>query len=228
MTSNYTERKFAYGFYGPAIPNPGKESWQPSRQTARGEQRIIAFLEEMLQEGRGYQVRLGTITTPVAVDSVMTNSAAELCYDALAGLTIIPVGLGVAARQLATANTFGVALKGVGEVSSAGTAFVPLPLLQGGDGASGSARAANDGGVTVTAELATTTVRIFEYEDTRTQTPTDADVDLGTATVAAQTAKLNYVGKGPACIYLQIAATSAFPLTHSHLDVLELLSVSIG
>jgi hypothetical protein len=220
--------KYNYGWYDPGLESPGRSSWQEQKINARGETRIIAFLEEMLQEGRGYQVRLGTVTVPVAVDSVITDATAELCYDAGAGLTIIPIGLGIAPRNIATATTFGAALKGVGEVSSAGTVFVPLPLLQGGDGASGSARAAATGGVTVKAELVTDTVKIFEFEETRTQTPVDGDVSLSLVTVAAQNAKLHYVGKGPACIYLQLAATTAFPLTHSHLDVLELLSTSIG
>ncbi len=217
-----------FGWVDSGLETPGQSTWQEEKISKRGEQRIISFLEEMLQEQRCYQVRLGTVTVPVAVDAVMTDANAELCYDALAGLTIIPIGIGIAPRSIATATTFGAALKGVGVVSSAGTAFTPLPLFQGGVGASGSARAANDGGVTVEAELATTTVKIFEYEETRTQTPTDADVFLAGVTVAAQNAKLHYIGKGPACIYLQLAATTAFPLTHSYLDVLELLSSSIG
>lgn len=223
-----TQPRQNLGFYDPDLETPGRSTWQEEKISARGEQRIISFIQEMLEEARGYQVRLGTVTVPVAVDNVMTDANAELCYDALDGLTIIPISLGIAPRSIATATTFGAALKGVGEVSSAGTAFTPLPLLQGGAGASGSARAANDGGVTVKVELATDTVKIFEYEETRTQTPTDADVFLAGVTVAAKAAKLHYIGKGPACIYLQLAATTAFPLTHSYLNVLELLSNSIG
>ena len=217
-----------YGWYDPGLESPGASSWQEEKISKRGEKRIIDFLSEMLQEGRCYQVRLGTVTTPVAMDSVLTDTNAELCYDALTGLTIIPIQLGVAAREIATATTVSAALKGVGAVSSAGTAFTPLPLLQGGAAASGSARAANNGGVTVTAEAATTTVRIFEYENVFTQAPTTINGNLTTLTIAAYVADLQYVGKGPACIYLQLAATTAFPLTHSHLNVLELLSSSVG
>lgn len=218
----------SYGWYDPGLENPGASSWQEQKISKRGEQRIIDFIAEMLQEGRCYQVRLGTVTTPVAMDSVITDTAAELCYDALSGLTIIPIQIGIAAREIATATTVGAALKGVGSVSSAGTAFAPLPLLQGGDGASGSARAANNGGVTVTAELATTTVRIFEYENVFTQAPTTINGNLTTLTIAAAAAQLQYIGKGPSCIYLQLGATTAFPLTHSHLNVMELASSSIG
>ncbi len=223
-----TDRRFNYGWVDSGLEVPGQSSWQEMKISKRGETRIIDFISEMLQEGRCYQVRLGTVTTPIAVDTVMTDAKAELCYDALAGLTIIPIDLGLAARGIATATTFGAALKGVAEVSSAGTDFPPLPLLSGGDGASGSARAAGQGGVTVKAELATDTVRIFEYEEVSTQTPVDGEGELKQLSAAAQTAKLHYIGKGPACIYLQLAATTAAPLTHSHLNVMELASTSIG
>lgn len=223
-----TDRRFNYGWYDPGLENPGLSSWQEQKITARGETRIIDFISEMLQEGRCYQVRLGTVTTPLAVDSVLTDAKAEMCYDALAGLTIIPIDIGIAARGIATATTFSAALKGVGEVSSAGATFAPLPLLQGGNGASGSARAAQTGGVTVKVELTTTTVRIWEFEEVSTQTPVDGERELTSLSNAAQNAKLHYVGKGPACVYLQLAATTAAPLTHSHLNVIELLSTSIG
>jgi hypothetical protein len=217
-----------FGWYDPGLEAPGSSSWQEEKISARGEQRIIDFISEMLQEARGYQVRLGTVTTPVAMDSVLTDAAAELCYDALAGLTIIPIKLSVAPREIATGLTVSVALKGVGTISSAGTAFIPLPLLQGGAGASGSARAANNGGVTVTAETTLNTVKIFEFESNFTQAPTTILGAMALLPVALANAKLQYIGKGPACIYLQLGAATAFPLTHSHLNVIELLSTSIG
>ncbi len=215
-------------WYDPGLELPGASSWVEAKGSVRGEQRIIDFLAEMLQEGRCFQVRLGTITTPVAMDSVLTDAAAELCYDAPTGLTIIPIQLGVAAREIATALTVSVALKGVGAISTAGTAFTPLPLLQGGAAASGSARAANNGGVTVAAELVTNTVRIFEYENVITEAPTTFNAGLTSLTIAAASAHLQYIGKGPACIYLQCGAGTAFPLTHSHLNVMELLTSAIG
>ena len=217
-----------YGWVDSGLENPGQSTWQQEKISKRGEKRIIDFLDEMLQEGRVFQVRLGTVTTPVAMDSVLTDTAAELCYDALAGLTIIPVKLGVAPREIATALTVSVALKGVGVVSSAGTVFAPLNLLQGGDGPSGTARAANNGGVTVQAELATDTRKIFEFESNFSQAPTTILGAMALLPVALANAKLQYIGKGPACIYLQLAAATAFPLTHSYLNVLELATTSIG
>ena len=65
-----------YGWYETALSSPGQASWQRSKQSIRGEQRVIDFLSEMLQESRGFQVRLGTVTTPVAMDSVLTDTKA--------------------------------------------------------------------------------------------------------------------------------------------------------
>ena len=214
------------GWVDPGQETSGNDTWQPLKQSRNGELRIIDYLREMLHEGRCYQVRVGTIATGIAMQDVIADATAEFCYDALSGLTIIPIDLGVAAREIATGLTVQVALKGVGVVSSAGTVFVPLPLLQGGAGASGSARAAA-GAVTVTAELATTTVRIFEYENNKTQAPTTFNAGLDGLPAACAGAKLQYEGKGPACIYFQAAATTAFPLYFAHLNVLELLSTSI-
>lgn len=220
MTSHHN-----YGWVDTGLESPGESSWQEEKISKRGERRIIDFISEMLQEGRGYQVRAGTIATGIAMQDVIADATAEMCYDALAGLTIIPIQLGVAAREIATATTVQVALKGVGEVSSAGTVFVPLPLLQGGNGASGSARVAA-GAVTVTAELATDTVRIFEYENVFTQAPTTINGVLTTLTIAAAAAQLQYIGKGPACVYFQAAATTAFPLYFAHLNIIEILTSS--
>ena len=197
--------------------------------TWRGELRTIDFITQMLLQGRCYQIRAGTIATGVAADSVLTDAAAEGCVDAVAGTTIIPINLGLTFDDIATATTVKAAVKAVGVVSSAGTAFVPLPLLQGGTAATSTARVANNGGVTVTAELATTTRRLWQYNSVSTQTPTtDTPPSAGSiASVAAGVADLNYVGKGAACVYVQVAATTAFPLYFFNLDYIEIPTVNL-
>ena len=197
--------------------------------STRGELRQVDFFTHMLLNGRFYQVRAGTIATGVAMDSTLTDAAAEMSVDAAAGTTIIPIRFGIAFDEIATALTVRVAVKAVGVVSSAGTAFTPLPLLQGGTAATSTARVANNGGVTVTAELATTTRRLFQYNSVYTQTPaTDlANSASGFATVAAAAADLRYVGKGAACVYVQAAATTAFPLYFAELDYIEIPTTNL-
>lgn len=210
--------------YGYHLSSSGVPTWIPERVTAQGERLMQDWLTYKLLQGKGFQIRAGTIATGVAMDSTVTDTAAEGCVDAVAGLTIVPINFNISFDEIATSTTNRVAVKAVGSVSSAGTVFTPLPLLQGGSAASASARVANNGGVTVAAELATTTRRLFQYNAVYTQTPaTDTSSTAGPlATVAAGAADLRYIGKGPACIYVQCAATTAFPLYFFSLDWVEM------
>ncbi len=66
------------------------------------------------------------------------------------------------------------------------------------------------GNVTVTAELATNTRRLFEYSNNFTEAPTTINGNLGLGTIAASTADLlRYIGVGPSCVYFQAAAATA-------------------
>lgn len=217
-----------YGLYDPSVPStaPGSASWNANRITKRGELRIIDFMSEMLMEGRLFQCRSGTIATGIAAQNVIADTTADMCVDASTGFTVIPVSFHAGFRDVATATTLQVAVKGVGAVSTAGTVFTLLPLKQGGAASSLSARVAADG-VTVTAELATTTVRLFESEVLQTQSATVLAVGQ-LVSIQAAASQLRYVGTGPACVYVQVASTTAQTLWFGSLDVLDLLSASIG
>jgi hypothetical protein len=189
---------------------------------------VIDFYTYMALTGHAYQIRAGTVATGLAADNVLTDTAANMCVDALTGTTIIPCSLRLAMLDVATGTNLQAAMKAVGVVSSAGTAFVPLPLLQGGSAAVSTARVATDGGVTVTAELATTTRRLWEFVALQTQSATVLAVGvLGTIAAAAYQPILPYIGKGPACVYVQIAATTAFTLHYGALDYIELPTASV-
>src|SRR3990167_6679872 len=96
-------------------------------------------LKGHLLEGRAFQVRAGTITTPIVGDLLITDSAAEMCADAATGTTIIPTYLNIGIR-LGTGILHEYGAKSIGSVSTAGTAFVPLPLMLGGNAALSTAR----------------------------------------------------------------------------------------
>jgi len=222
-----------YGFVNDASLMGAAEGTAVGLQaTKRGELRVVDFYTHMALQGRAYQIKAGTIATGVQMDSVITDTAAEGCVDAAAGTTIIPVTFSLDFANIATATTVKVRLKAVGVVSSAGTAFVPLPLLQGGTASTSTARVANNGGVTVTAELATTTRALFHWQDVTTETPaTDLPGGGGGPSAAQATAswqsRLPYIGKGAACVYIQAAATTAFPLYFFSLDYIELPTVNL-
>ena len=177
------------------------------------------FFTQMVIEGRGYQVRLGNLTTPLTGDINVTTVAAEASADALLGWTIIPVSFQVNCESHAGGTLPEAWAKSVGAVSTAGAAFVPLPLLTNGSAAATTARVAAAGGVTVTAESTTNTA--VHFGNTITTGPTDrllADHEFLPAPVLV----------GPSCFYVQIAAVTAGPVYFAHFDYIELPSAGVS
>lgn len=206
----------------------GGTSEQRVQATKRGELEIIDFFTSKALEGCAYQVRAGTVATGIDADNVLTTAAAQMCVDAALGVTVIPCAIRLAMLDVATATTLSCYMKANGVLSTAGAAFVPLSLKQWGPPARSTARVAADGGVTVTAELATNTVRLWEFLALQTQSATVLAVGaLGT--IVAQNYKpiLHYIGKGPACVYVQVASTTAVTLHFGVVDYVELLSEDI-
>lgn len=181
------------------------------------------FFFKAIMDGHGYQVRAGTITTPVVGDVAVTDAKAEFSVDCVAGGVIIPVFQNISVR-LGTGTLHEYATKSVATVSSAGTAFVPLPMLPGGEPSDASARVAAAGGVTVTAELATTTLRHWSYSNPL------AIVTAGGGTQPG----LNWeplrppVLKGARSLYTQIAATTTGPSYVANLDFLNFTASQLG
>ena len=118
---------------------------QPATLDPSGSMVVIDFFAKAILDGRGFQVRAGTITTPLVGDVVITDTAAEFCVDAVVGFVVIPVAQIISIR-LSTGTLHEYATKSVATVSSAGAAFVPLPLRSGGAAAATTARVAAAGG----------------------------------------------------------------------------------
>ena len=181
----------------------------------RGEACVIDFLTQAVLEGRGYQVRAGTITAPLTSDVLITDAAAEMCADAAVGLAIMPCQLVVDVESLG-GTLPQVAAKSVGTVSSAGTAFTPLPLfLQNAVAKVASratARVAAAGGVTVSAEVNTTTRDHFM----RTMAV------AGDVQAEWKPVLIPIIGGG-ACFYVQVGAVATGSAYFAHFDFLEFL-----
>jgi hypothetical protein len=180
---------------------------------------IVDFYLQSMFEGLAYQIRAGTITTPLVGDVVITDTAAEIALDAPAGLAAIPVFANISVR-LGTGTLHEYAIKSVPGVSTAGTAFIPLPLYLDGvtakTGSRCSARVAAAGGVTVTAELATTTRRHWSVSN---------PVAVGAGhefTSHNWEPRLPPVIQNNACCYVQVAATGTGPSYYANLDFIEL------
>lgn len=178
------------------------------------------FLQWLMLIGACFQVRAGTITTPLVGDVVLTDAAAEMAVSVGVGRTILPLEMGLGVR-LATGTLHEYAVKSVAGAHSGGTAFVPLPLRTFGRGnaaalaAQASAAVGAAGGVTVPAELATTTRRHWEYSNpVAAGAGNDVDPLLWTPKLAVPLA-------GAWCLYLQVAATGTGPSYYAHLDYAE-------
>ena len=187
---------------------------------ASGAAVVIDFFAKAILDGCGYQIRAGTITTPLVGDVAITDTAAEFCVDAVAGLTMIPVFMGISVRA-GTGTAQEMAVKSAATVSSAGTAFVLLPLRAGGPAATLTGRVAAAGGVTVTAELATTTLRHWEYAQ-------QAVFTTGQVIIPSWEPLRPPVLNGARCCYVQIAAGTTGPSYYAHMDVLQFGAAQIG
>ena len=186
--------------------------------TRRGELIVIDFYTQMAIEGRIYQVRAGTVTTPLVGSVLIIDATAEMCADAVAGTTIIPAGLDLSIR-LGTGILHEYAAKSVGAVSTAGTAFVPLNLQVGGVGSVSTARVQAHV-VTVAAELATTTRRHWSSSN-----PLAAGA--GHSPKGQQwRPKAPPVLVGPACFYVQVGASGTGPSYYASFDYIELTTAA--
>ena len=181
---------------------------------------IQDFFAQMAIEDRVYQVRAGDVATPLVGDQPLIDTKAEACVDAVLGTTMIPcyACIGVVLAP-GTATMFKIQSQVV--VSSAGTAFVPLPLYTGGTASTSTARVAAAGGVTVTAEVATTSRLHFSG---------------GSAIAAGAYAYPNMVWEpkappilnGPACLYYQAGGTTTGPSYFFNVDYVELPTASVS
>ena len=201
-------------------PRATDDTWVALRATRDGAPIVLPWHAALAIEGKCYQVRLGTITTPLTGDIDITDATAEAAAEAAAGNTIIPLAVNVQLETLGTTLPQ-AALKSVGAViTTLGTAFVPLNLRIGGPAASGRAAVAAAGGVAVAAEVATTT-RILA-------------AGIATAIASAQPTFLDeqfdvpHILVGPASVYLQVAAVTAGPTYFAFFNYAELLTTDIA
>lgn len=176
------------------------------------------FYLNAVMEGSAYTIRAGTISTPLVGDVLITDTAAEIALDAPSGISAIPVYCSIGIN-LGAGTLHEYAIKSVATVSSAGDAFVPLPLYLDGTTAKAAsrctARVDAAGGVTVTAELNTTTRLHWS-----------AGIPIAIAAGEQSTfvwdPKMPPIIQNNACCYVQIAATGTGPSYYANLDYIEL------
>lgn len=179
---------------------------------------VMDFFAKAILDGHGYQLRAGTISVPLVGDVVITDTAAEYAITVASGKVIVPVCQFISIN-LGTGTLHEYATKSVGAAAS-GTAFVLLPLKIGGAASVSGGHVAAAGGVTVAAELATTTRRHWSA---------DMPIAQGAYLIDSRWEPLRPpVINGGSSIYTQIAATGTGPSYYANLDVLELGEGQIG
>lgn len=197
----------------------GDGGWAPGIASRLGHQVVLDFYTHMVLMGKAYNVRHGTITTPEVGDVLITDAKAEMAVAAASGTVVIPVSTNVS-FNLAAATLFESAGKSVAaSTMTGGTAFVPLPLRTLGPdngtaaAATATAMVGSAGGVTVAAEVATTTRRHWSWSQpiAAGAWPTWYDWSPRVPPVLA----------GPACYYVQIAGDTTGPSYYASLDFIE-------
>lgn len=187
---------------------------------------IMDWMTHACEQGKAFQVRAGTITAPLIGDVAITDTAAEFCVDAASGYMIIPV-YQCLRIELNTGTLHEYATKSVNAVSTAGTAFVPLPLRNLGPAGATAAAAVTTarvqaaGAVTVTAEAVTTTRHHWGYSNPVAGGAGNDGVPL------EWVPRMPPFLSGPVCLYTQVAATTTGPSYFANLDYIEMISSAL-
>src|SRR3990167_1642486 len=140
----------------------GEGAYLDIKGSKRGELCIIDFYTQMYLEQRAYSVRAGSVSTPLTSDTAITTLEADMCADAVLGLTMIPTYFNIALNA-ATGTANEVGFKSNAAVSTGGTVFVPVPLYIGGAAALTTGRVQATGSCTVADDAVTTTREIAAW-----------------------------------------------------------------
>ncbi len=119
------------------------------------------FLTKAILDGRGYQIRLGVLTTFAETDILITTVKCEMSADSSAGHVLMPTNFTAIMESLSGGTLPDTRVMMTATASTAGTAATPTPLLTGGVAASTTARAAAAGGVTIVDDAVTTTRMLY-------------------------------------------------------------------
>lgn len=184
---------------------------------------VMDFFTKAVMDGYGWQVRAGTVTTPLVGDVAITDTAAEFCVDIANGGTLIPVAQIISIR-LGTGAVQEYGTKSVAGASSAGTAFVPLALKTGATTTGlDTARVQAAGAVTVTAELATTTLRHWSGAG-----PVMTDRTIENVWEPLRPPRLVGTSTAARCLYTQIGAATTGPSYFANLEYLAIPTGLLG
>lgn len=191
----------------------------------RGEVVVCDWYTQMALEGRVYQIRAGSITTPLTGQEDITDAGADMACSARLGIAMIPVYLYYCIRNGVGAGNgtlYEAAAKSYAAIHTPTTAFVPLPLKIGGVASSCIAGVTTADGETVAAEVATATRQHWHSAN---------PVAIGAGndyTSMTWTPRVPPVCAGAACFYTQSGANTTGADFYAGFDFVELPTVSVA
>ena len=196
----------------------GEGAYIDLKGSKRGELAVLDFYTAMYLEQRAYSVRAGSVSAPVTSDVAITTLEADMCADAVLGLTLIPVYFNFAANLMTgTANEVG--FKSNPAVSTGGTVFVPVPLYIGGVAAVSTARAQATGNCVVADDAVTTTREICAWAN---------GIAAGAYTTTFQyRPRLPHVVNGAGGVYVQVGATTTGCQYFAAFEYIELRTTNV-
>lgn len=188
----------------------------------RGELSVIDFYTQAALEGRAFQVKAGTVTTPLVGDALITDTKCEMYAQAASGTTILPVYVNIAIN-LAAQTLFEYAVKSVGATAVTAANFIPLPLYMGGPASRCVAAVGQTGAIEVAAETATSTRCHYHYAN-----PLDDGDGHGLGNTIIWQPQAPPVLAGLACVYVQVAGDTTGPDHFTVLDYIEMETVNVS
>lgn len=186
---------------------------------------VMDWRQAAVFDGRVFQIRAGSITAPLVGDEAIVDATAEMSIDGADGTTIIPVYTSVQI-ELQGGNALELAGKSVGAATSGGDNFDPLPLKLGGSASVSTARVDPAGGVTVTAELVTTTRAHWTMGAEFVQVDQD-DPGIPVNPMVWEPAAAPVL-VGPATFYIQVASATPGPGYFASADYVEIPTLMVN
>lgn len=187
-----------------------------------GELCAVDFYTQAALEGRVFQVKAGTITTPLVGDGSITDTKCEMYAQANSGMTLLPVYVHIA-TNLAVQTLFEYAVKSVGATAVTAANFIPLPLYMGGPASRCVAAVGQTGAIEVAAEVNTTTRTHYHYAN-----PLAASAGHGLDYAIIWQPQVPPPLVGVACVYVQVAGDTTGPSHFTSLDYIEMETTSVS
>jgi hypothetical protein len=199
------------------VARASDDTWTAIRATRDGAPIIAPWLIALVIEGKGYNVPIGQLTSPVTGTVAITDTQSEAASEAETGYAVMPVRFSVDIEAL-VGTLPQVCFKSVGAlITTIGTSQPGINLKIGGPAPSGRTGVNDAGGVVVAAEVATTT-RVHFAATQAVAANNFLNVEFALPPLCV----------GPACFYLQVGSVGTGSTYFANYDYFEFAASEIS